>query len=277
MNKQNKLQTVEKIAKTWNSLSDAENFNLNRQFLKKHVCKLDEVSLKNKHWVFSHVPKTAGTSCENYVAQLFLIQDTLHINAPDLNEFPHVVSLKNQFPHYIAGHHPLHGMLYQLLPDQELVHLSLLREPVARVLSYYNYLMSRQSHSLHHSVKDLTFDTFIKQPMVEIHNGQSRRLAGLLHSNENISDSKLFDRAKYVVDNCFTLVGMTEQLEDFICIIERITGVKIYRLARKNQSQISLSRDDINPTQLEIINNNNASDIMLYQYVFDKFNQLLNI
>ena len=258
----------------WQRNSSRENQQINSSFLHKHVCDFDDLSVAINPWIFSHIPKTAGTSLENYLSQLFLIQDIVHVNAPDLNKIPEVLNLKNQFPRFIAGHHPMHGLLYQLLPKQKLVHLALMREPIARILSYYNYLKSRKTHALHDSVLGMDFDTFIQQPMVELNNGQSRRLAGMLHSDEKISDHELFKCAKNVIDNCFTLVGVTEKIELFVQLIENKCGVTINRSEPKNSSNKSLKMNEINSRQLELIQKNNAADIMLYDYVFEKFSNL---
>ena len=229
------------------------------------------------NWVYSHIPKTGGTSFENYLAQLFLLQDILHVNAPDLNKMPEVMQLKKQIPRYMAGHHPMHGLLYQLLADEKLIHLTILRDPVSRVLSYYNYLSTRTSHVLHDEMAGLDIDVFLrKDNLVELHNGQARRLAGLLHSNAIISDGDLFKRAKYVVDHCFTLVGTTEKLEHLLSLIEKKCDVTFHRTPRKNHSDIRVARNQLNPEQISTINNNNRVDQKLYEYVCEIFNQKYN-
>lgn len=267
--------SIKKIAEQWSNNSDKFNFSINKKFLQRHVCHFDEINKKDSIWIFSHIPKTAGTSCENYLAQLFLIQNILHINAPDLNKYPEIVSAKKEFPHYLAGHHPMHGLLYQLIPDTKIIHTTLLREPISRIVSYFNYLKSRLTHKNHSEVRDMNFETFCQQPMVEIHNGQSRRLAGFLHTKEIISDTELFESAKCVVDSCFTLVGITEKFESFIKVIESRCGVSIYRSPNKNESKIIVKQEDLDKDQIDILQNNNAADIKLYAYVSKKFNELI--
>ena len=259
------------ILKRWLENKDSDNYQINIDFLKDYVCAFDQSSASHP-WVFSHIPKTAGTSLENYLLQMFLIQETLHVNAPDLNKMPEVVHLKNKFPRFITGHHPMHGLLYQLLPRQKFIHITMIREPVARVVSYYNYLSTRSDHALHKIVVNLSFDEFLSlTELVELHNGQSRRLAGSLHSNETISDDELFDRAKFVVDNCFTLVGVTEKFDAFLNLIEVRYGAKFNQMVRKNQSAIKLQNSELNASQIQQIEQNNSVDFRLYSYVYEKF------
>ena len=79
----------------WVSRSDAENFALNVAFLKKHVRPLNVG--ESLPLVFSHVPKTAGTSFESYLASQFKMSESLHVNAPDLNRLPGVLRMKKNF------------------------------------------------------------------------------------------------------------------------------------------------------------------------------------
>ena len=259
------------ISKRWLKNKDSDNYQINIDFLKDFVQTFDQSPPVPHPWVFSHIPKTAGTSLENYLLQMFLIQETLHVNAPDLNKMPEVVHLKNKFPRFITGHHPIHGLLYQLLPRQKFIHITMIREPVARVVSYYNYLSTRNDHALHKAVENLSFDEFLLQTqLVELHNGQARRLAGVLHSNETICDDTLFNRAKFVVDNCFTLVGVTEKFDAFLDLIAAKYKVKFNKIARKNQSVIKLHNRELNNNQIQLIEESNSVDIKLYTYVYEK-------
>lgn len=115
----------------WRNRSDQENAVINRAWLKQHAVAFEDINLKSSPWIFSHIPKTAGTSVESYLMQAFALKDILHINAPDLNNLPQCVYLKNKYPKFITGHHPIHGLLYQLLAEEKIVHLSMMREPVS--------------------------------------------------------------------------------------------------------------------------------------------------
>lgn len=262
-------------AQIWKNNTDASNTETNVRFLQDNVAELKQISVHNTPWVFSHIPKTAGTSLENILIQVFELKDVLHVNAPDLNRLPQVIHLKNKYPNLIMGHHPIHALLYQLLPETRFVHLTMLREPVSRIISYYNYLATREYHALHSQIKDLRFDTFLKQDLVEINNGQSKRLAGCLHSDESIKGNELYQKAKFVVDNCFSLVGVTEYFKEFCHVLEKQCGIIFNHLPPANRSQRKIQLTDLKPQQRKIIEENNKVDIQLYEYVKSKFLELI--
>jgi len=261
-----------KKAQLWQNRSDHENTDINRGWLSQHVVAFEEINLNRFTWVFSHIPKTAGTSLESYLLQAFSFKDVLHVNAPDLNNLPQCVYLKNKYAKFITGHHPIHGMLYQLLADEKIVHLSMMREPLARVVSYYNYIASREYHALHKQIKDLSFDGFLKQDeLVELNNGQARRMAGFLHSDEKIKDHDLYYKAKYIVDHCFSLIGVTECFKQFHQLLAKKCGIAFHHLPPINRSKIKLQLADLSQQQCTTITQRNKVDIQLYQYVKSKF------
>ena len=271
------FEKLQNKSQSWQEKSDAENTHENIQWLKNHVSAQEKINLATTPWVFSHIPKTAGSSLESYLAQGFELKDILHINAPDLNRLPQVMYLKNKFPKLIMGHHPIHALLYQLLPDNEIVHLTMLREPLARVISYYNYITTREYHALHKQIKNLTFESFLAQNnMVELKNGQAKRLAGFLHSEQQISDNDLYFKAKYVIDNCFSLVGVTEYFNQFHQLLGKQCGVTYNKLPPINRSKIKVQLKDLSQTQIKIMRQNNKVDIQLYDYVKLKFLEFYN-
>ena len=231
------------------------------------MVKPSQLSLKPL-WVFSHIPKTAGTSFDRYLAQFFQLKDILHVNAPDLNQLPQVVHLKKGFPKLISGHHPMHGLLYQLLPPRKIVHIALMRRPIDRVISYYNYISTREYHALNKRVSDLSFDEFLSQTDVpELRNGQSRRLVGLLHSDENIPEKEIYQLAKKVIDDCFTIVGVTEKLSDLSSYLNKKLQSKTYEIPRMNSSGIKVLLSELTMKQRLKIESMNKVDIQLYEYV----------
>lgn len=269
--KTQQFSQARKNADKWRIRSDLENTVLNLEFLAENVVSHSKISSHNP-WVFSHVPKTAGTSFDRFLASYFELKDILHINAADLLKLPEIMFAKKKPAQLISGHHPIHGLLYQLLPQQPLVHLGLIRRPFDRVVSYFNYISTRNYHAMNQRVKDMSFDDFLKDSeFTEIENGQSKRLAGFLHSNEVVSDQELYERAKNTVDNCFSLVGVTELLDDYCQFLNNKMKIKAEPLSQLNQSKRKILLKDLSSRQRKLIESKNKVDIQLYEYVRSEF------
>ncbi len=250
---------------TWSERTDASNFERNVAFLKQHVLPLSEAHHRHLT-LFSHVPKTAGTSLESYLAQQHRLSDIVHINAPDLNRLPAVLTMKKHFPKLICGHHPMHGMLYQLLPAQPLVHFTVIREPISRVLSYFNYVMAKTDHPMHPIAVQSGLQAFIEaSPSPELNNGQTRRFVGQLHRDPE-SDEALVHLAQQVLTDCFSAVLLTEHLVDNLSVMAPLMGWQTPQLPQQNRSPQHTSMDDLSPQTRSLIEHRNQADIALYQW-----------
>jgi hypothetical protein len=268
----------ETIYSQWQQRSDAENFELNREFLARYCQPLPfsaDTSTQNKTWVFSHVPKTAGTTLENVLGKNVPLKDLLRINAPVLNAHPGCYGANGRHPQLVMGHHPLHGLLYQLLRDAPLYHFCLVRHPLKRVISWYNYILDRPEHALHTRVQKLDFDEFLEQPdLVELHNGQCRRFTGRLHADHSVSDRQLFEEALAVVNDCFSFVGTTERFIESLLLLQKALGLKDIYHQRHNRSRSVIDEAGLTAGQRQKITALNRADMALYDRIDDKLSTL---
>ena len=172
------------MALNWFTKNDGANFKINSRFLHKYL--LPNIHTDSQALTcFSHVPKTGGTSLESILAKNFLPSRVLHINAQDLNKQPEVLKLKRNPPRMVCGHHPMHGLLYQILPEHPLFHFTQLRNPIDRVLSYYNYVLGKTDHPFHHHAKGKNITEFMQlESSPELSNGQTKRFSGFLHNGK---------------------------------------------------------------------------------------------
>jgi len=258
----------------WQQRTDQDNLQLNRNWLKQHVVPLDQVS-GDQRVVFSHIPKNAGTTLEYILAKNYQLSEVLHVNAPDLNKQPHLLELKKNQPRLICGHHPMHGLLYQLLPDEPVVHITMLRDPVDRVISYYNYISGNNRHPLHGLVKDMGFDDFIEHPeLTEISNGQAKRLSGYLHTTADYDATELFERSKAILEQCFTLVMVTESFDQGVLLLQSLLQLKDIHALPQNQSHKKIQRRNIGSDQQSRIVQRNAVDARLHGAFKTRFDTL---
>jgi hypothetical protein len=249
----------------WFSSTDLTNFFNNKKLTIKSL--ISNTYIKNQTVsLFSHVPKTAGTSLENIIANNFSFADCLHVNAPDLNKLPQVIQLKNNLPQFISGHHPMHGLIYQLLSDLPLFHITMLRNPMDRVLSYYNYVKGKIDHPMHGFAAEHSLIQFLQQsPSPELYNGQSKRFSGYLHHG-TASDQVLFSEAQDTLSHCFSLVLTTCLFDESLLLLQKRLGLSDIFYQRHNVSQKFLHEDELDDVTLNYIVEHNQADIQLFDW-----------
>lgn len=251
---------------SWSSNTDIENFSINVDFLKKHRVAADAWDPATGLVCFSHVPKTAGSSLENILFKNHQANEVLHINAPDLNRYPGLIELKKQPPKLICGHHPMHGRMYQLLPAVPIFHITMLRNPVDRVLSYYNYVLGKHDHPMHTHAQQQTLTEFIQsQHSPELVNGQCRRFSGYLHGGQ-ADDNTLYQTAKDTLRHCFSLVMTTELFDSSLLLLKNRLGLTDVFYARSNVSKPFRKRADLSVEELALIQLVNQADQRLFEW-----------
>ncbi len=262
----------------WKQQSDRENFHQNLAFLKQNTLPVrltrspDSVTAQ---WLFCHVPKTGGTTLENILAKNTPLTGVLRINAPVLNNCPCCYTATGRHPRLIMGHHPLHGFIYQLLPAAPLFHFSLVRHPLARVVSWFNYLKTRTDHALYERIRHMNLDTFLRQDdLVEIRNGQCRRFAGYLHLSGSPDDATLYKEARHVLDTGFSFVGTTERFDESLLVLQKLLGLPDIFYRRLNPSRAVISAGTLTPAQRQRILAMNQADAALYDWVDQELSRL---
>ena len=249
----------------WFSLDDLTNFFNNKKLAIKSIVSSTYLA-DDAVTLFSHVPKTAGTSIESIIAKNFALAECLHINAPDLNNLPQIINVKQNRPKYICGHHPMHGLIYQLLPVQPLFHFTMLRDPVDRVLSYYNYVKGKLDHPMHKFAAEHSLINFLHQnPSPELSNGQSKRFSGYLHQG-TASDHTLLTEAQDTLAHCFSLVLTTCLFDESLLLLQKRMGLTDIYYQRHNVSQKFLHKSELDDATLNFILEHNQADMQLFEW-----------
>lgn len=273
MNKRHLHKTI----KTWNKRSQRENYYINANWLEQHVVPMTQISQHATPWVFSRLPCSKGEVLENYMTQLFPLQEMQQLDEQALLDVPELINYRGSVPKFISGHHSLSSVLYQLLPSQKMVHITLLKEPISRVVGCYNQQATELYRKKEISVSCLSFDNiFKKKQRTQINNAQAKALAGLFVDAEKVSDNELYFYAKHSLDNCFSLVGVAALLPEFISILRRQTGVKLIDAPSSSNDQTKVMLE-ITTEHLKQIEQDNKVDIQLYRYALEKFSEITEV
>jgi hypothetical protein len=259
----------------WFNSDDISNYLANKAKLRSM---LDKTSASEHQplLVFSHVPKAGGTTLEYILAKNFKPAEVLHINAPDLNRCPELIGLKSNQPQFICGHHPMHGLLYSLIPEGPLVHLTMVRDPIDRVLSFYNYIINRPAHPLHQDCRQLSFNEFLSRQLTpELSDGQVRRFSGTLHNQQAI-DQQTLNEAIDTLQHCFSMVLITELFDESLLYLQAELGFRDIYYQPHNVSVKTTSRDDLTQEDTALIQAMNPWDSRLYQWARERLIKQIN-
>lgn len=186
-----------------------------------------------------HIPKTAGSSLNKILADNFDGKNRFSFHTPSsIRAFIFMTRQERQNIDLFFGH--VHYGFVEFFGDNCVV-VSVLREPISRIYSYYMYLCRNTEHPDYHLVggKGLNFDEFLKTSSYmrnfryAIDNYQVRALSGEL----NAIKADLRNNLKYSIENAAQSNNIIGIQEDFSKLLQRLIDVEIIKNAetvRKN-------------------------------------------
>lgn len=213
------------------------------------------MKIDKKIYAFVHIEKAAGITFTSILEENFTFK---HCRVESLKKrFPvvfdaedmMVVQRINPFVEAISGH-PVRPFSDLGSIIREINYITLLREPVARYLSHYQYWVERMNNPL-------SFDDFLKDESVQ--NFQTKKIAG----SDDIEIAK-----KYL--DSFFLVGIVEDFDSFLTVLQK-------KMAPRNFG-INYEKKNIGSSKIvnkilfnldkykDQIMDNNSLDMELYRY-----------
>ncbi len=209
----------------------------------------------NKHILFVHIPKTAGTSFRIAAEEYFGKQNTFYDYSPhsvrtskevtdtiyDTNDAYKLYSILTKLEcSFFAGHFSV--LKYTACYDTLNV-VSFVRDPVERVISHYNHLKNNNEYKK--SIID-----FIKEPRFK--NFQSRNLGG-----------------KHIA--LYGFLGVTEEYNTSIDLFNSLYDTKLPHKHMNVKNKGSLNTEDVDEKIKDLIKRVHAKDIELYVSVRYQF------
>ena len=230
---------------------------------------------KGKKRVFYyHIPKAAGSTVENIVFDQYGFKDVYRFHSVRESRITQVQKLNhNSLAQYKAavaiGEYGLHQLFKGSWHP-----FTILREPISRITSHYNFVKNTPDHFFYAKAQKLSFEGYLNEyPTIEMDNGQTRLLAGL-DLNYEVDDYQLTTnedllKAQDHLENQFAAFGIMEQFDLSLVHFAKVFNWKFPVYQKKNVFRKAKEKPGTSTKSL--IKQKNQLDIELYEFANSLF------
>lgn len=222
-----------------------------------------------------HIPKTAGTTLNTIARNQYGPQATIGLYGVDA---PYSEQIKNLPESVLARAQFLHGHfafgLHSLIP-QSFTYITVLREPVDRILSLYYYASQNADHYLHKEIiqnKLGLMDVLQSGLSKEFDNGQVRQLSGDGgRCNYGECPDGLLEQALANLRSDTVMFGLTSRFDESLLMFRQRLRWKCPYYIAQNITRSRPKAKTIDPFLFEHIVEHNQLDLMLYHWAEREF------
>lgn len=230
--------------------------------------------------IFLHIPKAAGSTLHTIIERQYP-SDTIYTIDPSrveesVDEFKSLPVSQRRRIRVLKGH--MSFGLHRYLPGPT-TYITILRDPVDRIVSHYHFVLRSPTHYLHDAVKSkqMTLAEYAQSALsVELDNHQTRMLAG---TDANIGvgqcSNEMLELAKKNLREHFSVVAIAERFDEMLIMLRRLLGWKKLRYVKRNVGGHRLRRNDISDKTVRLIREYNKLDVELYDYAVGMFDRLV--
>jgi hypothetical protein len=225
--------------------------------------------------IFLHIGKTAGTTLRTILEKQYKISNRVLLESSrwelTLADFPKLPEERRGQP-LVYGH--LSYGLHEWVP-RPVTYITILRDPVHRIVSHYHWVRRGTKHRLHDLVvsRDMSLLEYATEGISpELDNGQTRMIAGDTTTPVGEAGREMLERAKRNIKTHFSAVGFTERFDESVVMMKRVLGwSRIPPYVRRHDSSQSRPRPPTPESVKDAIREHNQLDIQLYEFAQARF------
>lgn len=241
------------------------------------TCKMQKI-------LFLHIPKAAGTTFTSILRSIYKdcpsysFGKNPHTSLKILTNMPE----ENRKKYVLIYGHFSYGV-HNLFADNsnEILYLTLLRDPIQRLISHFNYTRLNSEHPLHKLIisENLDLETYICSGLTtETNNGQVRLLSGI---GDTVPFGQVTTEHLEIAKHNLSqeiIYGITEKFDQSLVYFTKVLGWKSIPLYKSQNiySTNKPSRNFISPRIVDIQSLNNL-DLELYDWAVKEFINKLDL
>lgn len=223
---------------------------------------------------FVHIPKTAGTTLVSIINNQYEQQKIIRLHSKKAKaEFETFSSEYKNSCSAVMGYIP-YGIHKEF--RTKYAYITLLRDPVKRAVSHYNYVISRPSHYLYKRVKGLSLLEYCSLGLGELDNRQLRYVAGFTDIPRGKCTSEMLEIAKNCLKNNYITFGLTERFDESILLFRKTFKWHTPFYHKKNITKNSPHPSPLTPDIVSLIKEQNLFEIELYNYAKELFDKRIS-
>jgi len=225
--------------------------------------------------IFLHLPKTAGTTLNRLIEWEYRLSEMYSIDpvlfewsAAHLRKLPLARLRKIRM---FKGH-MLFG-LHEILP-QPSTYITVLRDPVERVLSAFYFMRSYKLHPLYWKLRreKWTIEEFVRRSTRD--NVQCKIIAGADYHAP--CTEAILEKASHHLNHYFSVVGLSERFEESLALMKLRFGWQFKSYSSFNVTRARPKKRDLPSSTLDLIMERNRFDVALYQCAATRFEAAVN-
>jgi hypothetical protein len=229
--------------------------------------------------IFLHIPKAAGSTLHPIIERQYEPAEIWTVDGAHVREsietFKQLSEAERGRIRVLKGHMSFGLHRYLLRPA---TYVTLLREPIDRIISHYTYVRRHPAHDLHEQVvsRNMSLQDYVSSGIsVELDNGQTRLLAGFEEMDAVTGFApcvpEMLQSAKRNLENYFSVVGLAESFDAALLVLKHTLGWHHLFHIKENVAKDRLLKSELDQGTLETIREHNALDIQLYQHASTLF------
>jgi hypothetical protein len=211
--------------------------------------------------IFIHIPKTAGSTLRPIMDRNYQRENICKLDflPRDLDRFLRLPEEARSRIRVLQGHFPFGLHKHLSVPAD---YLTLLRDPVDRIISMYYWIHGNQEHVLNKLVRSMSLEDFADSGFEITANHQTSLLSGLTAS----ADHDALAVARKHLQHEITAFGLNERFDESLLLFKKRLGWKHVFYSRRNVTRGRPPSSDVPDSVLDIIKKHNLLDLELYDF-----------